>query len=78
MVVMYRSFCSSSADGSHDGSALFLVFRGTMSPSDAIADVLFRPDDSPNGIACHGGFLRTAREDKPLAAAMAVTMVTTK
>ena len=44
-------------------TALFLVFRGTMSPTDAIADVLFRPEPGPNGVPCHGGFLRTVRDD---------------
>lgn len=46
--------------------ALFLIFRGTMSPTDAIADVMFRPDAGPSGVRCHGGFLRTVREDKTL------------
>ena len=46
--------------------ALFLVFRGTMSPTDAIADVLFRPEAGPNGVRCHGGFLRTVRDDAKL------------
>ena len=51
--------------------ALYLVFRGTNSPTDAIADVLFRPDDAPNGVQCHGGFLRTVRDDKSLHATLA-------
>lgn len=51
--------------------ALYLVFRGTNSPTDAIADVLFRPDDAPNGVQCHGGFLRTVRDDKALHATLA-------
>jgi hypothetical protein len=46
--------------------ALFLVFRGTMSPTDAIADVMFRPEAGPNGVQCHGGFLRTLRDDATL------------
>jgi len=44
--------------------ALFLVFRGTMSPTDAIADVLFRPEAGPNGVRCHG-VRRHARIPKP-------------
>lgn len=51
--------------------AIFLVFRGTMSPTDAIADVLFRPESGPNGVKCHGGFLRTVREDVSLHAQLA-------
>lgn len=47
-------------------TSLFLVFRGTMSPTDAIADVMFRPEAGPNGIQCHGGFLRTLRDDAAL------------
>jgi len=46
--------------------ATFLVFRGTMSPTDAIADVMFRPEAGPNGVRCHGGFLRTLKEDAVL------------
>jgi hypothetical protein len=46
--------------------ATFLVFRGTMSPTDAIADVMFRPEAGPNGVQCHGGFLRTVRDDATL------------
>jgi len=45
---------------------LFLCFRGTMSPTDAIADVLIRPEAGPNGVMVHGGFLRTVREDHTL------------
>ncbi|KAL1511217.1 hypothetical protein AB1Y20_006030 [Prymnesium parvum] len=51
--------------------ALFLVFRGTMSPTDAIADVMFRPEAGPNGVRCHGGFLRTVKEDSTLHARLA-------
>ena len=50
--------------------AMFLVFRGTMSPTDAIADVMFRPEAGPNGVRCHGGFLRTVREDATLHATL--------
>ena len=60
--------------------ATFLVFRGTMSPTDAIADVMFRPETGPNGVQCHGGFLRTIREDSTLHAKLAkhVTASTTE
>ena len=48
--------------------ALFLVFRGTMSPTDAIADVLFRPEAGPNGVRCHGGFYVRRRRQAATAA----------
>ena len=58
--------CCGTVPGSGEISN-FLVFRGTMSPSDAIADVMFRPESSPNNsVSCHGGFLRTVREDATL------------
>lgn len=41
-----------------------------MSPTDAIADVMFRPEAGPNGVLCHGGFLRTVREDATLHATL--------
>ena len=56
-------------EGKHSADselALFIVFRGTMSPTDAIADILFRPEAGPNGVLCHGGFLRTLKHDTTL------------
>ena len=50
--------------------AMFLVFRGTGSPTDVITDVMFRPGAGPNGVRCHGGFLRTVREDATLHATL--------
>jgi hypothetical protein len=50
--------------------AMFLVFRGTGSPTDMITDVMFRPGYGPNGVRCHGGFLRTVREDATLHATL--------
>ena len=57
--------------------ATFLVFRGTMSPTDAIADVLFRPEAGPNGIECHGGFLKTIKDDSVLHAQLAMQLIGT-
>lgn len=62
--------CSGQLPGS-ESSSLFLVFRGTMSPTDAIADVLFRPESGPNGVQFHGGFLRTLQGDSELHAQIA-------
>lgn len=50
----------------HSERAVFLIFRGTNSPTDAIADVMFRPEPGRNGVLCHGGFLRTVRDDAAL------------
>ena len=49
---------------------MFLIFRGTNSPTDAIADVMFRPETAPNGVMIHGGFLRTTLGDAKLRAAL--------
>ena len=60
--------CEGEIPGGGEGKALFLVFRGTISPTDAIADVMFRPESGPNGVMCHGGFLRTLTYDAVLLA----------
>ena len=59
-------FLAEGRRGSGQPLALFLIFRGTMSPTDAIADVMFRPNEAPNGVMCHGGFLRCLQDDKTL------------
>lgn len=79
---MHTNACWYIAKGKHptvcpEARSTFLVFRGTMSPTDAIADVLFRPEAGPNGTKCHGGFLKTIKDDSVLHAQLAMQLIGT-
>lgn len=61
------SSCAEAAEDTHDESgALYLVFRGTDSSTDAIRDICFEPESHQDCGSFHGGFLSGVRDDPEL------------